>query len=247
MEHLSAILFIDIETVPVVPRFEDLPEGLKPHWEKKAKQAISQSNGEMTAAMAFEERSGVYSEFAKVVCIGIGTVVRTAHGTTGLRLKALTGDDERQLLAEFSKIVVRFSQMVKDLKFCGHNIKEFDLPFLSRRMVVNKLPIPSALQYAGKKPWEVPHIDTMDLWKFGDYKHFTSLALLAELMGIPSPKSDIDGSMVSGVYWKDHDLDRIGRYCMQDVLTSARVYLKLTGDHTTEIEAVFADGGSEMH
>lgn len=240
MEQIGSILFIDIETVPVVEKFDALPEAMKSHWEKKTKLIRNSGETQSDPAQAFEERSGVYSEFAKVVCIGIGSL--TGEGEArNLRLKALTDTDEHKLLTEFSEIVLRCTKKYKDFRFCGHNIKEFDLPFLSRRMIINGLQIPAALQYAGKKPWEVPHIDTMDLWKFGDYKHFTSLALLAEILGLPSPKSDLDGSKVAGVFWQEHDLERIGRYCMQDVLTSARVFLKLIGDFTTIVEPQFVE------
>ena len=241
MEQLESIFFIDIETVPIAEKYKLLPEGLKPHWEKKAKTIKSNSDAEPDPEKSFEERSGIYSEFAKVVCIGIGMLVKS-DSKWQMRLKALTGDDEHELLTEFNELVNRCIHSHKDLRFCGHNIKEFDLPFLSRRMIINGIRIPALLQHAGKKPWEVPHIDTMDLWKFGDYKHFTSLALLAEILGIPSPKTDLDGSMVAGVYWQDHDLDRIGRYCMQDVLTSARVYLKLIGIFDAAVEPQFVDG-----
>ena len=243
MEQFRSILFIDIETVPVVENYDSLPEGMKTHWEKKAKTVKPTAENESEPGRIFEERSGVYSEFAKVVCIGIGSFSETGD-LIKMRLKALTGDDEAKLLTNFVNVLDRFQLLHKDLRFCGHNIKEFDMPFLARRMIVNQIAVPLSLQHAGKKPWEVPHIDTMDLWKFGDYKHFTSLALLAEILGIPSPKSDLDGSMVSGVYWKDRDLARIGRYCLQDVLTSARVYLKLSGYFTTQIEPVFADGNA---
>jgi DNA polymerase elongation subunit (family B) len=131
------------------------------------------------------------------------------------------------LLNNFISVVERFEKSQKDLKFCGHNIKEFDLPFLCRRMVINEITLPKSLQIQNKKPWEITHQDTLELWKFGDYKNYTSLALLAEILGIASPKDDIDGSKVGKVYWEDQDLERIGKYCMKDVLTSARVFLRL--------------------
>jgi DNA polymerase elongation subunit (family B) len=155
-----------------------------------------------------------------------------------MRLKSLVNDDEKILLKDFCEVVERFSKHYKDIRFCGHNIKEFDIPFLCRRMVINEIPLPVCMQVSGKKPWEVSHIDTLELWKFGDHKNFTSLSLLAAVLGIPSPKSDIDGSMVASVYWKDKDLARIGTYCIQDVLTSAKVYLKLKGITNLEIEPV---------
>jgi DNA polymerase elongation subunit (family B) len=125
------------------------------------------------------------------------------------------------------------------MKFCGHNIKEFDLPFLCRRMIINGLSLAPALQLNNKKPWEITHIDTLELWKFGDYKNYTSLALLAEVLGIPSPKSDIDGSMVGKVYWEEKNTERIAQYCMQDVLTTAKVFLKLSGLQEMDMQVAY--------
>ncbi len=156
-----------------------------------------------------------------------------------MRLKSLAHNDEKILLNDFSEVVTKFSKRYKDFRFCGHNIKEFDIPFLCRRMIINGVPLPDSMQLAGKKPWEVNHLDTMEMWKFGDHKNFTSLSLLAAVFGIPSPKNDIDGSMVADVYWKDNDLARIGTYCLQDVFTSAKVFLKLKGIHDMQIEPLY--------
>ena len=228
MEHLSGILFIDIETVPLKPDYSLLSEPMKEHWDKKARQIKPGIDGNLEPAMVFNDKAGVYSEFAKVVCIGFGSLQETKDGWK-MRLKALTGDHEKDLLNDFFRVVERFSAHYRDFRFCGHNIKEFDLPFLCRRMIVNKTGIPDCMQTAGKKPWEVNHLDTMELWKFGDFKHYTTLSLLAEIFGIPSPKSDLDGSMVADAYWQDKDLPRIGKYCLQDVLTTAKVYLRMKG------------------
>jgi DNA polymerase elongation subunit (family B) len=156
-----------------------------------------------------------------------------------LRLKTITNDDEKVLLNEFCELLTRFTSYHPDLRFCGHNIKEFDIPFLCRRMVISGVGLPSCMQLSGKKPWEINHLDTLELWRFGDYKHYTSLSLLAEVLGIPSPKDDLDGSMVGSVYWNEKDLPRIARYCMQDVLTSARVYLRLKGINDIVPEPVY--------
>jgi DNA polymerase elongation subunit (family B) len=207
---------------------------MQKEWKRKAK-LILRNNGteELDFPAIFAEKAGVYSEFAKVVCIGVGAMYHDGSQWK-IKLKSLTGDDERQLLEEFNTLITKFIERQKDLRFVGHNIKEFDLPFLARRMVINRLPVPNCLNTSGKKPWEVTHIDTMDLWRFGDYKNYTSLSLLAEVFGIPSPKDDLDGSMVAGVYWNDHDLPRIAKYCLQDVHTSARVYLRLAGIYDIE-------------
>ncbi len=144
-------------------------------------------------------------------------------------LKAISDNDETVLLQKFCDAIARFTDQHPDFRFCGHNIREFDIPFLCRRMIIRGLSLPDCMQLQGKKPWEITHLDTLELWRFGDYKHFTSLALLAEVLGIPSPKNDIDGSMVNTVFWKEDNIRRINRYCLQDVYTTARIYLRLSG------------------
>jgi len=238
MESLNNILFIDIETVPIQPELNLLSEPMQILWGKKSKISKFSTEEELDPSQLFNEKAGIFSEFAKVVCIGLGVLQETGEGNK-LRLKAIADRDEKVLLSQFLVILNKFYIQNRDLKFCGHNIKEFDIPFLCRRLVVNELMLPDFMQLQGKKPWEVNHIDTMELWKFGDHKHFTSLALLAEILGIPSPKDDIDGSMVSEVFWNENNLERISRYCMQDVLTSAKVYLKLKGAYNYSIEPLF--------
>ncbi len=238
MEQLKGILFIDIETVPIVPEYGLLTEPMQAEWNRKSKTIKSSNDGNPDPATLFGERSGVYSEFAKVVCIGFGSL-QQQDNTWKMRLKSLVNDDEKILLKDFCEVVKRFSSHYRDIRFCGHNIKEFDMPFLCRRMLINGIPIPEQLQVAGKKPWEVSHLDTMEMWKFGDFKNFTSLSLLAAVFGIPSPKGDIDGSQVANVYWNEKDLPRIGRYCLQDVLTSAKVYLKLKALNEIDLEPIF--------
>jgi DNA polymerase elongation subunit (family B) len=230
---------MDIETVPIQPEFGLLGERMQLEWARKAK-TIKVSGSERPGPEAlFSEKAGIFSEFAKVACIGFGSLYHHENRWE-MRLKALVNDDEKTLLTEFCEVISKFTKRYADFKFCGHNIKEFDVPFLCRRMVINGMVLPQCMQVAGKKPWEVSHIDTMEMWRFGDYKNFTSLSLLAEILGIPSPKSDIDGSMVAGVYWKENDLERIGKYCLQDVFTSAKVYLRLKGIHDIDPVAVFA-------
>jgi hypothetical protein len=240
MEYLKGILFIDIETVPTEPDFSLLSDRMQAEWARKAK-FVKTGKEELTdPATLFGERAGIFSEFAKVVCIGIGGLYEQ-DGKWKIRLKSLVNDDETALLNDFCALVSKFAQNYKDIRFCGHNIKEFDIPFLCRRMVIKGIGLPSCMQLAGKKPWEVSHIDTMELWKFGDNKNFTSLSLLAEILGIPSPKSDLDGSMVGHVYWNEKNLARIGSYCLQDVLTSARVYLRLKEINNIHPEPVFVN------
>ncbi len=240
MEFLKQILFLDIETVPLVPNFDGLTEVLQNEWTKKSKYLKSNIVENPEPSMLFAEKAGVFSEFAKVVCIVVGSLQQQGDSWT-LRLKPLANDDEKQLLLDFKELIQRFAKHYPNLQFCGHNIKEFDVPFLCRRMLINNIGLPDSMNLSGKKPWEITHHDTLEMWKFGDYKHFTSLALLAEILGIPSPKDDMDGSMVGQVYWEEKDLPRIAKYCMQDVLTSAKVFLRLKGISDIHPEPVYVN------
>lgn len=240
MDELKHILFIDIETVSVQPDHAQLSGIMQKEWARKAKFLKSSIVENADPATLFNEKAGIYSEFAKVVCIGFGSFHKH-EGLWRMRLKALTNHDEKALLTEFCEVLTRFIEYYPNLRFCGHNIKEFDIPFLCRRMIINGMGLPDCMQLSGKKPWEITHLDTLELWRFGDYKHYTSLSLLAEILGIPSPKEDIDGSMVGEVYWKEGDLERIGKYCMQDVLTAARVYLKLKGLNDIDPEPIYVN------
>lgn len=213
------ILFVDIETVPASPQFSQMNEVMRQLWEKKSKNFRSE---EENPAVLYE-RAGLYAEFGKVICISSGFMT----GTT-FRIKSVFGDDEKTILGEFASLVARWSGR-KDPWLCGHNAKDFDFPFLARRMIINRVGIPDLLNTAGRKPWEVKQIDTMEMWKFGDYKYFTSLALLAAVFDLPTPKDDIDGSMVSAVYWQERDIERIVRYCEKDVLTVARILMRFLG------------------
>ncbi|MGD0581783.1 MAG: 3'-5' exonuclease [Bacteroidales bacterium] len=213
------ILFIDIETVPASPSLEDFSPTMQLLWEKKS--AMFRKD-DQSAAEVFQ-RAGIYAEFGKIICISAGLM--RGRDPFGFRLKSFFGDDERMILSGFSDLLERSSKG-RDLILCAHNGKEFDYPYIARRMIINGLPVPELLDNAGKKPWEVRLLDTLELWKFGDFKNFTSLDLLSSILGIPSPKDDIDGSMVAEVYWKESDLQRIVRYCEKDVLTVAQVILR---------------------
>ncbi len=237
-EQLKSILFIDIETVPIQPKLSDLSENMQQLWIKKSKLLRTDKPEDADPAKLFEERGGIFSEFSKVVCIGIGSLVQQENEWT-FRLKSLCENDEKILLNNFLSILERFNSANKEMKFCGHNIKEFDLPFLCRRLIINGIPLPPPLQLNNKKPWEIPHLDTLEMWKFGDYKNYTSLALLAEVLNIPSPKNDIDGSMVSRVFWEEKDNERIAKYCMQDVLTTAKVFMHLCGHKDIEVNPIY--------
>ena len=228
----SRVLFLDIETVPVAREYEQLPDDLKPFWEKKSSQI---SRDDSTPAELFE-RAGIYSEFGKIVTISVGLVTGTSS-QRGIRLKSFYGDDEKKILEDFSVMLNNFSTG-KDALLCAHNGKEFDFPFLARRMIIHGMNIPQILDNAGKKPWEINLLDTMELWKFGDYKHYTSLALITTLLGIPTPKDDIDGSMVASIYYDEGDIQRIARYCEKDVVAMIQVFMRFRNDPPVSNEAV---------
>jgi hypothetical protein len=223
---LENIIFIDIETVSAHKRFEDLTPEWQDLWKRKARNLVKD---DQTEADIYDQAS-IYAEFGKIICIGVGFLRRGKEGLQ-LRIKSYSNDDEGMLLQEFANLLNR-SFNGPNYLLCAHNGKEFDFPYLARRMMVHGIELPRLLDIQGKKPWDIPHIDTMELWKFGDRKSFTSLNLLAHLFDIPTPKDDIDGSMVGSVYWQDNDLDRISRYCCKDVLTLARVFLRFRGDKT---------------
>lgn len=218
------ILFIDIETVPAWPEYEDMPEVFRELWTKKSEYF---RKNEQSAADVYN-RAGIYSEFGKIICISCGMIV-LRKGIKFFKVKSFAGDNEKELLHEFSIVLNKFSKRTNS-KLCAHNGKEFDFPYLARRILINKLPLPKVLDIAGKKPWEVSFLDTMELWKFGDYKNFTSLNLLSHLFNIPTPKDDIDGSMVADVYYREKNLDRIVKYCEKDVFTIAQLMLSYKGE-----------------
>ena len=219
--RLEDVLFLDIETVPGVSDFDELSDQMKKLWTKKAEQ-IGRNEPDKTPAELYN-RAGIYAEFGKIVCISFGFI----HGNW-FRVKSFYGDDEVALLNDFAALLNR-SYTNRSQLLCGHNSKEFDIPYIARRMLVNKIKLPSILNVAGKKPWEVRHLDTLELWKFGDYKHYTSLELLATIFDIPTPKDDIDGSQVGEVYWKERDVKRIAVYCEKDVLTTAQLMRRYLG------------------
>lgn len=222
-------LVIDIETVPCVKGWDNLSESLQEHWLKKTEHLILSDEEKQDIGFCFENRAGIYAEFGKVICIGLGLFIRDENKQFKIRLKALFNRDEKALLQDFDKMLKAFLNIHKDLVFCGHNIKEFDVPYLCRRFLIHELPIPEIMQFGGLKPWQVPLEDTLHLWRFGDYKHYTSLDLLASVLGVPSSKTEMDGSQVAAAYWKDDKLEKIADYCLQDIYTTALVYLKLKG------------------
>ena len=226
MKFLKDLIFLDIETVSGHPDFDSLDEPLQKMWRKKAE--FLRNDQEYSAEELYFDRAAIYAEFGKIICISVGFLYYDENDQLNIRIKAIHGDDEKKLLQDFVGLIHE-KMDESNIQLVGHNAKEFDFPYLCRRMIINGITLPPYLQMAGKKPWEIKHIDTMELWKFGDYKSFTSLALLTQIFNIPSPKEDIDGSDVNRVYYHEKGLDRIAKYCNRDVFATAQVYLKIKG------------------
>lgn len=219
---LDHILIIDIETVPEQQFFEGLPDEMKGLWASKHQMLKLMDESQ---AESYESRAGIYAEFGKVICVSMG-YFHKQQDNYKLRVKSIFGDNEMELLSNFSIVLNQRFKANQHFVFAGHNIREFDIPYLCRRMMINKVKLPLMLNISGKKPWELEDIDTLHLWRFGDFKSYTSLKLMAQVLGIPSPKSDIEGKDVARVYWREGDLARIVSYCQRDVVTVARLLLR---------------------
>lgn len=221
--NLEHIVFLDIETVPEYELYNELSDEKKELWESKT----AYQRKEDFTPEEFYDRAGIWAEFGKIVCISVG-YFNNKGDARSFRVTTFFGD-EFKLLKEFKNLIITHFSASKYL-LCAHNGKEFDFPYIARRMIINKIELPYKLNLFGKKPWEIPHLDTMELWKFGDYKHYTSLKLMANVLGIPSPKQDIDGSQVRDVFYNENDLDRIVKYCELDVIAIAQVFLRLRNE-----------------
>lgn len=220
------VLFLDIETVPQYPAYQQLPDEWRQLWDTKSSSLVKYHEGQTNESLY--PRAGIYAEFGKIVCISCG-VLQGNGDQRKIVIKSFAGEDEKNLLRQFIEMLNKWA--TGEPKFlCAHNGKEFDFPYLCRRLVVNNLTIPSLLNISGKKPWEVNHFDTLELWKFGDFKSYTSLNLLAHTLGIQTPKDDIDGSMVWQVYWEEKNIHRIVTYCQKDVVTVAQILLRMNGE-----------------
>ncbi|MEN9700421.1 MAG: hypothetical protein RLZZ301_1619 [Bacteroidota bacterium] len=222
---LEKVLFLDIETVPQAYTYEQLDETAQKLFEAKNRFQISP---EKSIEQIYSERGGILAEFGKIVCISVGMLHETSQGKS-IRLKSFFHEDEETLLTQFKRLLDDHYNTPYHV-LCGHNAKEFDIPYLCRRMLIHGLKLPNVLQIAGKKPWEINHIDTLELWKFGDYKSFTSLSLLCHVFQIPTPKDDISGADVARVYYEEQDLTRIMVYCEKDVVALIQLFLRLKGD-----------------
>ena|SRR6218665_3190688 len=229
MQHIRTedLIIIDIETAPVSPSFDALNDEWKTLWEEKVRYSLPEN---LTAAAFYPQRAGVMAEFARIVCISMAYFLKEPH--LKIRVKSFYGFDEKEILTQFLTTMNKIEKNNKNWCFAGHNIKEFDIPFICRRLVINGLAIPPYLNFQNMKPWETNLVDTFQYWRFGDYKHFTSLKLLAAALGVPSPKDDIDGSMVGELFWvgteeeRKENLKRITRYCQKDVVATGNIFLR---------------------
>lgn len=226
--NLENVLFLDIETVPQKENWEDVSELTKNLFEQKT----AYQRKDDISAEEFYERAGIWAEFGKIICISVGFFTNAKHEKQ-LRIKSFFGDNEKEILLEFKKLLDQHFYRNEHV-LCAHNGKEFDFPYIARRMIVHQIELPKKLNLFGKKPWEVAHLDTMELWKFGDYKHYSSLKLLTSILGIPSPKDDIDGSDVAKVYYQEKDLNRIVEYCEKDTVAVAQLILRLNNEQLLE-------------
>lgn len=232
-EELNQILFLDIETASLTENFEDLPQRLQDEWLRKER-IINQDKQKIEPGSLYFERAGIHAEFGQVVCVGVGYFqLDKENKKLVFRSKCFAGEDEMELLSEFKALLEK-----KKWILCAHNGKEFDFPYLCRRMLVQGISLPEPLQIAGRKPWEVRHLDTMELWKFGDYKYYTRLELLASVFGVPSSKDDLDGSQVNTTFHLEKDIQKIEKYCLKDVEVTARVFIAMNPqpeDYTIEV------------
>ncbi|HMQ07271.1 MAG TPA: 3'-5' exonuclease [Saprospiraceae bacterium] len=225
-QQLERTLFLDVETVPGFSSFDLLPEEGQALWKLKAShlKAISENDNVKTQ---YKQRAGIYAEFGKIICVSVGYLLFEDNDIVNARLKSFSGHDEKEILLGFSQLLTQYYNDPEKHFLCGHNLKEFDIPFLCRRMLIHGIPLPPLLNISGRKPWQIEYLlDTMEMWKFGDFKNYTSLRLLSHIFGIPSPKDDIEGSQVAEVYYEESDVERITKYCEKDVLAVMMLILK---------------------
>jgi 3'-5' exonuclease len=216
---LTDLFFIDIETVPIQPSFDQLDLQWQSLFEKKVSKTMPENQ---TIQEQFLQKAGILAEFGKIICISVGYVAKV-QGKSQLKVKSFYGDDEKVLLQQFAEAVDKMQAHKPNFQFCGHNIREFDIPYIGRRMMVNYVKLPQCLQIYGAKPWEVKMVDTLQWWRFGDFKNYTSLDVLAQVLQVPTSKTDMDGSMVQHVYYHEKNLPKIVEYCQRDVVVVCRL------------------------
>lgn len=220
---LTELLLLDIETVPQFPSFAGLDPGWKSLFSGKISKTVPEGHD---PEEIYRSKAGIFAEFGKIICISTAFFCENGDQSLSLRMKSFSGHDEVQILRDFTDLCYKMQQQQPQFQFAGHNIKEFDIPFICRRLLINGVPLPHCLQLHDKKPWEVKMFDTLNWWKFGDHKNYISLHLLASVLGVPTSKTDMDGSMVQDVYYRENDLPRIVEYCQRDVVATANVILR---------------------
>lgn len=233
---ISNLLLIDIETVPIVQNFNDLDSNWQQLWLDKISKSLPDS---IAADESWKMRGGIMAEFGKIICISTGYFFEDENRNKCFKIKSISGTDETKLLQEFTTLCNKFYSLNKNFIFGGHNIKEFDIPYICRRLLINNLPLPEYLWLHDRKPWEIKMFDTLSWWKFGDNKNYTSLHLLANTLNIPTSKGDIDGSMVQDVYYNDKDLNRIVEYCQRDVVVVANIILRFKNESLLNEKYIF--------
>lgn len=243
-DQLSDILFLDIETASQTEKFDELDPRLQEEWIKKERLIRLENPSEVQPGSLYFDRAGIHAEFGQVICVGVGYFQAKKKDKKLLFRSKIFGDsDERELLLALNDLLSK-----KKWVLCAHNGKEFDFPYLCRRMLILGIPLPEPLQIAGKKPWEVRHLDTMEMWKFGDYKHYTRLELLAAVFGIPTSKDGIDGSQVNSTFYHENDLEKIKKYCLRDVEVTARIYMAMHPQlDELDIEIVHSENSKKDH
>lgn len=235
---LHKILFIDIETVPQYPNLEAANETVQKLWEYRTAR-FRKDKEEWTDAEYYFNKSGVYAEFGKIVCISVGFFSKNEQDKEReFRVKSYYGEDEKTILEDFFNMLTKYFGDPTQHHLCGHNLIEFDVPFLARRCIIHRLPLPKILDISTLKPWEIPFLDTMRLWKFGDYRNYTSLHLLCSVLEIPTPKDDMEGKEVAGAYWEQNNLEGIKTYCQKDVVAVAQLILRFKGQELLPAERV---------
>lgn len=232
-QKLKDLLVLDIETVSCTGSYEELDVRLKPLWDKKALFL----NDATPKEDLFLEKGGIYAEFGKIITIAVGVFYLDKNSQRCLKVKSFCGENEKELLEEFKSLLEKFHP--QKLTLVAHNGKEFDFPYICRRMLINRIELPEVLKIGGKKPWEINHLDTLELWKFGDRKNYTSLELLAAVFDIPTSKDDIDGSMVNKVYYKENNLAKIAHYCRKDVIVTSQLLLRLFNEPLIAEDNIF--------
>jgi hypothetical protein len=225
MYKLEQLMVLDIETVSAAASFHELSPAWQELWVEKYSKTAAAS---LSAEESYSQRAAIMAEFGKIICISTGFFHNEPGKGHCLRLKTWVGEDEKQLLNQFVEICDRFAARQPAFFFAGHNIKEFDIPYLCRRMMHHHIPLPQYLQLHGKKPWETQMLDTLELWKFGDYKSYTSLKLLCASLDIPTSKDDIDGSKVGQVFYVERNMQKIADYCGKDVVAVAQILLRFS-------------------